>query len=420
MWMAEQHKLLIITISVIIGLSLTAFLIIKNFRKKTLRTWRSPIVATIGALWLTIGIIALLLYNPGIFNTTYKTRLFLITPLKVILSIYLILITIYLNQVIKHIFSRFIDKNYKFQQVLTLVVLWIILVLTIIKIFLHNPDALLKLTLFHLSKAPITILDLVTLLVVITLTAIALVLVRKFFDSRIRQGKLDSGTGVAIFKILSYVTWTVSILLSIEMMGIDITFLIAGSAALLVGIGMGIQQVFHDFISGIILLTERKIQVGDTIKVNETIGTVQDVSFRVTTVLTPDNTEIIIPNSKLTSERIVNLTHTQKIARYSVPVGVAYGTDARKVIKILLDIASSYPDILKKPEPEVIFTEMAESSINFELLFYAHVSLKIYKIKSDLLLAIYERFAQEGIQIPFPQRDVHLYIKRQDNDTANI
>lgn len=416
----DNHKIIILVFSYLTGVGVTVYLLIKHLKTKKDKSWRSPAVALLGALWLTIGIITLFLLRPDVFNITLKNNIFLITPLKIIIVVYVLLITIYLARLIKYLFQRFEDKNYRFQQALSLIVLWTIAVVVIIKIFLRKPDTLLKLTLFHLSKAPITIIDLITFLVVISLTAIVLIFIRGYFDRRINQGKIDSGTGVAIYKILSYVVWSTAIVLGVEMMGIDITFLIAGSAALLVGIGMGIQQVFHDFISGIILLTERKIEVGDTIKVEDTIGTVQDVSFRVTTVLTPDNTEIIIPNSKLTAERIVNLTHTQKIARYSVPVGVAYGTDARRVIEVLLDIANNYPDILRKPAPEVIFKELGESSLNFELLFYAHVSLKIYKIKSDLLLAIYERFAHEGIQIPFPQRDVHLFIKNQDNNTAKL
>ncbi len=413
----EHNKIIILIISFLAGLILTALLVAKYFRKKKLNKWHSPVMATIGAIWLTVAIIGLLLLTPNIFNVSIKNKTFLITPLKVIIAIYILLITIYLTQIIKFLFRRLSTAKYRLQLVLSIITIWAIALVAVIKVFLRRPDALLKLALFHLSKSPITIIDIVTFLTIITLTAIVLIFVRLYFDRRIEQGKIDSGYGIAVYKILSYVIWTTAIVLGIEMMGIDITFLIAGSAALLVGIGMGIQQVFHDFISGIILLTERKIEVGDTIKVGDTMGAVEDVSFRVTTVLMPDNTEIIIPNSKLTSEQIVNYTHTQKIARYSIPVGVAYGSDARRVMDILLDIANNYPGILKKPAPDVIFKELADSSLNFELLFYVNVSTKIYKIKSDLLLNIYERFNEEGIEIPFPQTDVHLFVENQNNES---
>ena len=409
-----ENKGIFLSISLILAIVLSILSLLKNRKKIKDKSFKNPIIAFLSIVWLSVGIFIIYLFEPSLLGYKYQHKFFVITPLKFFFSIYIILLAVFLARMIKFFFTRFKNKNYRFQQSLSLLVLWLLIFTFIVKIFLKEPNLVLKYTLFNFSKVSITVIDILTFLLLITLTSIVLIFIRKFFDKTIEQGRLAAGSGIAIYKILSYIIWISSILIGINLIGINITFLIAGSAALLVGIGMGIQQVFHDFISGIILLTERKIEVGDTIKIGDMIGRVEDISFRVTTVLTADNTEIIIPNSKLTADKIINLTHTEPKARYSIPIGVAYGTDARKVIKILINIALEHPSVLKEPAPEVFFKEFAESSINFELMFYANVSLKIFKLKSELMLAIYERFNKQGIQIPFPQRDVHLYIQKNN------
>ncbi len=414
-----DNKILVIIIISAIAFVLTVLTLISHRKRIKKGKWKIPYISTIGAIWLTVALISSYTLFPDFFSTSIKSKLFDITPFRLGLAVYIIFLTIYFARLIKWFFLIRSQKQYKFQAYSSIVVLWIIALSWIIKIFLRNPDKLFDFRILRLSKASITIIDLITFLTIISATSIILIFIRTFFDKKIQENKLDSGSGIAIYKILSYVIWTTALLVGLDMTGINITFLIAGSTALLVGVGIGIQQVFHDFVSGIIILSERKIEVGDIIEVGGIVGKVTDVSFRVTTVLTRDNIEILIPNSKLTSENVINWTHSQRIARYNIPVGVAYGSDPQQVIEILEKVALSHPRILKEPLPEAVLTDFGDSSINFQLYFYTEVMLNIYRIKSELMIKIYKEFEKHNISIPFPQRDVHLFIQEKNNENNN-
>ncbi len=414
-----NNKILVGVSLIIIAVFLTILIFISHKKRNKQKKWTIPYISTIGAIWLTVALIISYTLFPEFFSKSIESKLFYITPFKIGLAVYIIFLTIYFARLIRWFFLIRSPKQYKFQAYSSIVVLWLIALSWIIKIFLREPDKLLDFTILHLSKVKITIIDLITFLTIITATSILLIFIRTFFDKKIQENKLDSGSGIAIYKILSYVVWTAALLVGLDMTGINITFLIAGSTALLVGVGIGIQQVFHDFVSGIIILSERKIEVEDIIEVEGIVGKVTDVSFRVTTILTRDNIEILIPNSKLTSEHVINWTHSQRIARYNIPIGVAYGSNPQQVIEILEKVALSHPRILKEPLPEAVLTDFGDSSINFQLYFYTEVMLNIYRIKSELMIKIYKEFEKHNISIPFPQRDVHLFINENTNGNNN-
>lgn len=224
-----------------------------------------------------------------------------------------------------------------------------------------------------------------------------------------KRQKVDYGSQFAINQLLKYFIYIVAGLLALESVGIQPTVLLAGSAALLVGIGLGLQQTFNDLISGIILLFDRTVEVGDFVQLeNNLIGVVRKIGIRTSVVETRDSISVIVPNSKLVGEQVVNWNHSDDKARFAVGVGVAYGTDTRLVKELLLRIARKNPDVLPDPEPFVRFINFGDSSLDFELHFWSTQFMIIENVKSDLRFNIDDAFRQHNIAIPFPQRDVWM------------
>jgi small-conductance mechanosensitive channel len=224
-----------------------------------------------------------------------------------------------------------------------------------------------------------------------------------------KRQKVDYGSQFAINQLLKYFIYIVAGLLALESVGIQPTVLLAGSAALLVGIGLGLQQTFNDLISGIILLFDRTVEVGDFVQLeNNLIGVVRKIGIRTSVVETRDSISVIVPNSKLVGEQVVNWNHSDDKARFAVGVGVAYGTDTRLVKELLLRIARENPDVLPDPEPFVRFINFGDSSLDFELHFWSTQFMIIENVKSDLRFNIDDAFRQHNIAIPFPQRDVWM------------
>ena len=184
------------------------------------------------------------------------------------------------------------------------------------------------------------------------------------------------------------------------------------AGALGVGIGFGLQNITDNFISGIIILFEKPIKVGDRIEVGEVQGDVISISFRATTVLTNDNISIIVPNSEFISSKVINWSHNDRNIRFRIPVGVSYNEDPEKIKKILLSVANINDHVLKNPGPVVLFDEYGDSSLNFSLAVWtATHSDKPRILKSELYFEIFKRFKEEGVEIPFPQRDIHIKTK---------
>jgi small-conductance mechanosensitive channel len=181
------------------------------------------------------------------------------------------------------------------------------------------------------------------------------------------------------------------------------------AGALGVGIGFGLQNVISNFISGLIILAEQPIALGDRVEVSGAVGRVTEISLRSTTVITSDNICIIVPNSNLITGTLVNWSHGDPTVRTRLPVGVAYGTDIEKVRDLLLEVAAADPDILKNPAPEVLFVGYGDSSINFELAVWSTmVADKPLRFKSRIYYAMHKTLEAHKIEIPFPQRDLHL------------
>jgi small-conductance mechanosensitive channel len=191
--------------------------------------------------------------------------------------------------------------------------------------------------------------------------------------------------------------------------GVQLSLLLAGSAALLVGIGLGLQQTFNDLVSGLILLFEGSINIGDIVELdNGLVGRIAEVGLRTSKVETRDAIGIIVPNSKFINNNIINWSHNRSLTRFMVQVGVAYRNNPRHVEAILLTVAQAHIEIAKSPGPNVRLKDFGESGVMYELLFWTYSAWRIEFIKSELRYVIFEKFQEEGIEIPFNQYDLNL------------
>jgi len=251
----------------------------------------------------------------------------------------------------------------------------------------------------------------VTVLFVIVITKIVLWIIKKALFKEYKSKKLDSGTTYAIFQIIRYVLWIIAISLTLEAFGVKITLLLAGSAALLVGVGLGLQQTFNDVVSGIILLSERSIKVGDVLEIDDDVVKIQSIGLRTSRGLDRNDISIIIPNSLITTSKVINWSHQSKRTRFMIVVGVAYGSDVDKVIRLLEESALDHPDIFDASHAEGRLLAFGSSSLDFQLLFFSKNIFRIEKVKSDIRRIIDKKFRENGIVIAFPQLDLHVKSK---------
>jgi len=226
------------------------------------------------------------------------------------------------------------------------------------------------------------------------------------------RANMEKGARSSIGLIARVMIMFIGAIFIIQSAGIDMSSLSLLAGALGVGIGFGLQNITDNFISGIIILFEKPIKVGDRIVVGDTEGDVINISVRATTILTNNNVSIIVPNSEFISSRVINWSHNDRNIRFDIPVGVSYSEDPDEVKEVLLSVAEENTHVLKRPAPNVFFDEFADSSLNFTLAVWtsSHTD-KPRILKSELYFSIFEKFKEKGIEIPFPQRDV--YIKSQ-------
>ncbi|MGF1493790.1 MAG: mechanosensitive ion channel family protein [Microcoleaceae cyanobacterium] len=242
----------------------------------------------------------------------------------------------------------------------------------------------------------------------------ALVIVAKLVADTLRSRVLkvtgiSRGAQEVIAIIIRYALVVIGVIVLLQVWGVDLSSLTIIASALGVGIGFGFQDIAKNFGSGIVLLFERPVQVGDFIEIGNYTGIVERVGARSTVVKTLDKVSIIVPNSRFLESEITNWHHDNPVSGLRLPVGVAYGSNLDKVRQSLLEVARSNPDVLNKPAPQVLFTEFGDSSLNFELRVWSEYPSQQVLIKSELLYQIDAIFRKNKIEIPFPQRD--LYVK---------
>jgi small-conductance mechanosensitive channel len=225
--------------------------------------------------------------------------------------------------------------------------------------------------------------------------------------------RLDIGVRHSIRSAIGYLGFMLGGALSVSTLGIDLSSLAIIAGALSVGIGFGLQNIVNNFVSGLILLIERPIKAGDWVVVGEHQGHVKKISVRATEILTLDHASVFIPNSNLISSPVMNRTYADTIGRVSLPVGIAYGSNAGRAREILLAIARRHPEVRFTPTPEVHFKGFGDNSLNLELVAFINDVDKVRAVGSDLFFEIEASFAREGIAFPFPQRDVHLDLREE-------
>jgi small-conductance mechanosensitive channel len=213
----------------------------------------------------------------------------------------------------------------------------------------------------------------------------------------------------AIAQIVSNLVLVVGIFLVLENTGIQLGALTVFAGAVGVGVGFGLQNIASNFISGLVILAERPITIGDRVEVAGLAGQVELIRARSTVIRTNDNIAMIVPNTKFIDSPVTNWTYGDPRVRFRIPVGVAYGTDVNKVRAALIAAGQSNPHVLRDPAPSVFLTQFGENAMDFELVVWSsEMSHRPSRFKSDLNFAIEEKFREAGIEIPFPQRDLHI------------
>jgi potassium efflux system protein len=262
---------------------------------------------------------------------------------------------------------------------------------------------------FEIGSVNISIVTILgAMLVFLTVFVVAKVL-QSWLDSQVLQPSgLSSGLRDSIRTGLGYTGFIVAGLIAVSYAGVDFSNIAIVAGALSVGIGFGLQSIVNNFVSGLILLAERPIKVGDWIIVGDEQGYVRKISVRATEIETFDRSNVIVPNSLLISEKVKNWTLHNNIGRVIIPVGVSYNSDPEQVKQILLDVARQNPQVLSFPEPFVYFEDFADSSLNFQLYAFVLNITQSFSVRTALRIAILKTFREQGIEIPFPQRDVHL------------
>ena len=269
---------------------------------------------------------------------------------------------------------------------------------------------------FHYGEGDHSIHITIGLLLLLTtsllLTGFFLKWLRRFFTRKMEQE--DKLKFISIFKFIKYVVYVVVILLTMSAAGINVTVILTASAALFVGLGLALQELFQDIIGGVFIIVDKSLRVGDIVEVNGKVGKVFEIKLRTTRAITRDDKVIIIPNHHFISDIIYNYTQNHKTTREKVSVGVAYGSDVTLVTQLLEQVAQEQKGILKNPKPFVLFEDFGDSALLFSINFFISDSFTDPRIKSAVRYAINSKFQENAITIPFPQRDVHIIPKSKD------
>ncbi|WKK73891.1 mechanosensitive ion channel [Marivirga salinae] len=279
-----------------------------------------------------------------------------------------------------------------------------------IKDFWSKLNELLNVVIFDIKGSDFTLLTLLfiiisSILLVFISKRLSKLLVRRVLNRYIK----DTGVSDSIGTIFRYSVIVIGFITIFQSAGFDLSTLGLLAGALGVGIGFGLQNVTNNFISGIIILFERPIKVGDRIEVGDINGDVYSISMRSTTVITNDNISVIVPNSEFINSQVINWSHNDRRVRFKIPIGVSYNEDPEKVRKLVIGVARDHPGVLDEPAPDLWFEGYGDSSLDFNLTIWTSDFIQRPGVlKSQLYYAVFKKFAEHKIEIPFPQRDLHL------------
>lgn len=256
------------------------------------------------------------------------------------------------------------------------------------------------------EKVGFSVQTLLILIIALLFTGYILKLIRKIITHRLPE--TDKNKFESIFQFVKYIIYIFIVMFTLHTSGANISVFLTASAALFVGLGFALQTFFQDIISGMLMILDQSLHVGDIIEVEGKVGIVKEIKLRTTRVVTRNDRVMIIPNHKFMSDILFNWTQNGEINREQIAIGVAYGSDVELVKEKLLECATKVNGVLKTPKPVVFFEDFADSSLNFSLYFYVNEGMKSPRIKSDLRFKINQTFKENNISIPFPQRDIHI------------
>ena len=263
----------------------------------------------------------------------------------------------------------------------------------------------------------VTIGSLIFILITIFVTRFVLNLSRTFiYKSTKDKDWIDEGRRFTITRLTSYFIYLFVFIIILRSMNIDITLLLTASAGLFLGMGLGLRDFFTDVVSGLILLFDGSVKVGDIIEMENMVAKVKQINIRTSHVKTMEGKTIIVPNSKLTEYNVVNWTISEKLTRFTINVSVAYGTNTAIVKDLLYKAAIQHPKVNKHKEIQVVFQDFGENGLEFSLFFWASKTWEIVIIKSDIRFVIDKLFREHNIEIPYPQRDLHIISDKRNHN----
>ncbi|MEZ4503211.1 MAG: mechanosensitive ion channel [Dehalococcoidia bacterium] len=264
----------------------------------------------------------------------------------------------------------------------------------------------------------LTIGTLVQLIAAIAAATIVAVLIRRVVMRALLRRHLNRGVAYAISRGVQYTVASLGVFVAVQLVGVDLSSLGLVFGLLSVGIGFGLQSITANFIAGLVLLIERPVTVGDRVSIGDTEGQIEAIGIRSTLVRSLQNQAIIVPNSDLVTNNVINWSHGDPRIRLSIPVGVSYSSDAEAVRDALLSVARRHPDVLREPEPHVRLNAFGDSAWDMELLVWLGTPTHWRDIRSVINFAIVEEFRERGVEIPFPQRDLHFRSSDLDRPPA--
>lgn len=265
---------------------------------------------------------------------------------------------------------------------------------------------ILEYKLIDSKSIDITIGNIVLLVVVLIATSLILKLIRIIITRKLPLE--DKYKFISFFQFIRYVVFSFAVIFTLDASGVDMSVLLTASAALLVGLGFALQQLFQDIISGFLMIIDQSLHVGDIVEVDGKVGRVSEIRLRTTRVVTRNDRVMIIPNHKFMMDTLFNWTQNTFTNREHVSVGVAYGSNVNLVKQILEDCAKNTDGVVETEPILVLFEDFADSSLNFSVFFYVENGMKSPKIQSDIRFKIDTAFRENNVAIPFPQRDIHI------------
>ena len=279
---------------------------------------------------------------------------------------------------------------------------------------------LLGLSLIKTKHINFTIGALIAVVFAFWFTSFLLRMIRKFITRKLPTE--DTNKFISIFQFIKYLVYLFVIMFALRISGVDISVLLTASAAIFIGLGFALQQLFQDLIAGILIIIEQSLKVGDIIEINGKVGKVQRISLRSTRAYTRNQRVMIIPNHMFMNDLLFNWTQNNTVVRDNITVQVAYGSDTRLAEKVLYECVKNIPQILIDPEPNVLLDNFGESWLDFVVNFYVNDAFGVQTIKSDLRFEVDKKFREHNIIMPFPQRELHIRPNKEfefsDNATS--